>query len=228
MAIAMGLRLPKIQRLQVVDQQCRTIDAMKRYAINIVFDVGANRGFYAKHLRMLGYDGRILSFEPDPETFKHLKEMASGDAKWQVFNCALGESPGEMNFNVIHTGKETVLSSALEPLSDWAATTINVPVRTVEEVFQSECKSDDARIFLKMDTQGYDLNVFKGAANLPSISLLQSEVSVIPLYKNMPHYTEALLYYEGAGFELLGLFVVNRTPSGGILEYDALMGRHSS
>lgn len=222
-AIAKGLRLPRSKRLVDIDQQCRTIDEIKRHRVDLVLDVGANRGFYARHLRLMGYAGDIFSFEPDIATFAHLENKAKGDPSWKVFNCALGEAEGEIDFNVIRTGEETVLSSALKPLGDLDITVRRVPVRTIEEVLRSEGVADSSRIYLKMDTQGYDLNVFRGLGSIASVVLLQSEISVVPLYEGMPHYTDALLCYERAGYELLDLFVVNRTPSGAVLEYDALM-----
>jgi hypothetical protein len=77
-----------------------------------------------------------------------------------------------------------------------------------------------------MDTQGFDLEAFKGAAAVHShVVGLLSELSVQPLYAGMPHYTEALTHYESAGFELMDVFVVNRTRSGAVLEYDCLMAR---
>ena len=223
-AIALGVRPP--ERLEVFRQQCRTIEEIKRSAIDVVFDVGANEGFYAKHLRTLGFAGTILSFEPDPATYDRLVAMAEGDDLWRTFNCALGETAGEMDFRVIHHGDGTTLSSALVP-TDWLENLpyeiIKVPVRTVAEVIASERIA--GQLFLKMDTQGFDLKVFAGAANHASIKLLQSEVSVHALYEGMPHFTEALAHYEQAGFELLDLFVVCRDASGAVAEYDAIMRR---
>ncbi|MFO1155450.1 MAG: hypothetical protein U1E43_01125 [Rhodospirillales bacterium] len=81
-------------------------------------------------------------------------------------------------------------------------------------------------LFLKVDTQGYDLEVIKGAAGvMQHIVGLQSELSVMPIYKDMPHYTQCLEYYESLGFSLMHLALVNRTRQGNILEYDCLMAR---
>ena len=55
-----------------------------------VLDVGANAGQFALQLRSLGYTGLILSFEPDPQVFKELKQHSDGDARWHAFNLALG------------------------------------------------------------------------------------------------------------------------------------------
>ena len=54
---------------------------------------------------------------------------------------------------------------------------------------------------------------------------LQSEVSVVPLYDGMPHYTKSLETYERLGFGLVDLFVVNRTKEGHVMEYDCIMER---
>src|SRR5262249_38380754 len=87
----------------------------------------------------------------------------------------------------------------------------------------------DPRVFLKMDTQGYDLEVFKGArSSIRNILGLQSELSVRPLYHGMPHYLEALSVYEDAGFELFDLTVVTRTSEGGLQELNCFMKRRNS
>lgn len=64
-----------------------------------------------------------------------------------------------------------------------------------------------------MDTQGFDLEVFKGSSRCLETGLivgLQSEISIQPMYKDMPHYLETLQLYETAGFELFNLSAVTR------------------
>jgi hypothetical protein len=83
-----------------------------------------------------------------------------------------------------------------------------------------------SRIFLKMDTQGYDLEVFSGATGaLDRVLGLQSELSVRPLYEGMPHYIQSLETYQSAGFDLYNLSVVNRIETGGLLELNCFMRR---
>jgi hypothetical protein len=71
------------------------------------------------------------------------------------------------------------------------------------------------------------VEVVKGAREvLPHVMLLQSEISVDPIYEGMPHYLEALAFYESLGFTLMSLFPVARTSAyGNIIEYDCLMAR---
>ncbi|PYP71943.1 MAG: hypothetical protein DMD41_10655 [Gemmatimonadetes bacterium] len=58
--------------------------------------------------------------------------------------------------------------------------------------------------------------------------LLQSEISVNPIYEGMPNYLETLAFDESLGFTLMTLFPVGRTGYGNIIEYDCLMGRKKS
>lgn len=56
-AIASGIRLPATA--DNFNQWARLIDLIRRLKINVFLDVGANRGFFSKHLRMSGYRGRL-------------------------------------------------------------------------------------------------------------------------------------------------------------------------
>jgi hypothetical protein len=82
------------------------------------------------------------------------------------------------------------------------------------------------RLFLKLDTQGFDLEVFKGLGMYTDqVSLIQSEVSLLPIYDGMPHWTQSIEAYEQAGFSVAGMFPVTRTRSGRVIEYDCLLLR---
>jgi hypothetical protein len=81
------------------------------------------------------------------------------------------------------------------------------------------------RIFLKMDTQGFDLEVFGGiVAHRRLVHALQSEVSLIPVYEGMPHWTESLRVYEEAGFSVAAMIPVANDGLR-VVEYDCLLVR---
>jgi FkbM family methyltransferase len=60
----------------------------KKLAIDCVWDVGGNIGEYGTELRLLGYKGLIISFEPDPSNFERLEKRSKKDSKWLAMNFA--------------------------------------------------------------------------------------------------------------------------------------------
>ena len=70
----------------------------KHYAVDCVFDVGANDGQYARFLRRsVGYRGPIISYEPIPELARRMAERATaeGDKHWHVEALALDREAGQ-------------------------------------------------------------------------------------------------------------------------------------
>ncbi|CAN5730473.1 FkbM family methyltransferase [soil metagenome] len=223
-SVSKGLRLPQAHWDRVTELGFLS-DLLAQLKIDCVLDVGANRGQFAAELRGIGFTGRIISFEPIASEFQAMREHFQGDQAWSGHQMALGSTEQMMSITV---PKLTVMSSLLE--SDYAgkdARKEQVAVRRLDQLLPSLLPDfEHQRLFLKMDTQGFDLEVFKGAAGcLHRVQGIQSELSVQPLYKNMPHYLEVLQCYEGAGFDLHNLSVVNRVENGGLLELNCFMRR---
>lgn len=199
---------------------------------NLVLDVGANVGQYALGLRGMGYDGRIASFEPVAEPFARLQEAAAGDANWSVHPYALGAEDGTAEIQRV----PGTMSSML-PASDfgkaWSGrleeqTAETIQVRRLPSVLDElGSVPDPLRGYLKMDTQGYDLQVFEGAREvLDRVVAMQSEVSCVPIYDGMPRLPEQWTVYEGAGFEAVGVYPVTRDATTlRAIEFDVVMVR---
>jgi FkbM family methyltransferase len=225
-AVALGVKIPE-PRIDRVIELIHLKRLLSILDVNCVVDVGANRGQFAKELRAIGYAGRIVSFEPIRLEFDRMSRHFSDDAHWKGYRLALGNEERETN---IHVARLTVLSSLLNSISQEEKRREHiekVSVRRLDTMFASLVEGIDApRVFLKMDTQGYDLEVFKGAAGcISEICGLQSELSVQPIYEAMPHYLEALAVYEEAGFDLHNLSVVNRGSDGELVELNCFMRR---
>ncbi|MHB8423500.1 MAG: FkbM family methyltransferase [Leptospirales bacterium] len=196
--------------------------------INCVIDVGANRGQFAGELRKIGFQGQIISFEPIKQEFDVLSQSFEKDPKWKGYQIALGSEEKKMN---IHIPRLTVMSSLLDFANDRNDIECqNIEVKRLDSIFSVIARDlEKPKVFLKMDTQGYDLEVFKGSEGcMDQIRGLQSELSIQPLYKNMPHYLEALSNYEDAGFELFNLSVVSRLSGGGLIELNCFMKRRNN
>jgi FkbM family methyltransferase len=203
---------------------------LRELRVNVVLDVGANVGQYADKLRRRGYNGRIVSFEPVAELSAALRQRASTDNRWQVHGYALGDEETEAEINVV-PGTMSSLLDASRFGKDWSeklrqSRTETIRVRRLEDVLDEVTAGvRNPRVYLKMDTQGFDLQTFRGAGERVSELLgLQSEVSCVPIYEGMPRMVEQLAEYERAGFELTGMFPVSRDkPTMRVIEFDAIM-----
>lgn len=204
---------------------------IERFGIDLVIDVGANEGQFARNLRRF-YSGEIISFEPVSSAFEKLTAIASADPHWHVHKLALGSQEGT---GIINVSRETKFSSLLKA-NDYCVRRFGdgtvgtreeaVSIYTLDKLLDEVALDVEGKhLFVKMDTQGYDTEVFKGLGNkLQHVAALQSEVSLIPVYENMPHWTESIAVYERAGFGVVGMFPVV-WDSGRVIEYDCLLTR---
>lgn len=222
-------RIPEFPLVQHLER------VIERQRVDCVFDVGAYEGTFGRLLRSeVGYHGLIVSFEPQPDRYRSLVKAAAGDANWLTFEVALGAVSRRSSMNV---ARDAVFSSLLDPHSDRMPSnmaSLNVATRQIEVaverldelVERTGLSSRMVRPMLKMDTQGYDLEVFEGARNIVArLVALQSEVSVIPIYMGVPSWQQAIATYTEAGFDLSGLFPVSHDDALRAVEFDAIFVR---
>jgi FkbM family methyltransferase len=203
--------------------------------IDLVFDVGANVGQFARNAREEGYRNTIVSFEPLSVAHGLLIQSAGGDERWIVHErCALGAAPGEANMNVAQNSFSSSLLPMLATHADAAPESVYIGqdltrIITLDSVFDRYCGGGE-RVFLKIDTQGYEKQVLDGArASLARIVAVQLELSVVPLYESQLPYRHFLDFFQEAGFTLWSLlpgFTDRRTSQ--LLQFDALFVRTSS
>jgi FkbM family methyltransferase len=149
------------------------------------------------------------------------------DPLWKGYKLALGI---EDSLQTIHVTSESMAMSSFLRHKDSKAKIIDseVLIRRLDTLWcETIGQVEKPRVFLKMDTQGYDLRVTEGAGqHINEIIGLQSELSIDPIYDDMPHYLEALRFYEGLGFRLAGLFEIARNKAQDtITEMNCLMVR---
>ena len=204
---------------------------VEKLGISTILDVGANEGQFARGVRSF-FEGEIWSFEPSDGPFGRLSQIAGGDGRWHVLQQALGAEQGE---GILNVTEESVFGSFLSTnllakRRFGAEVDVTGRQKVVMERLDQVLKREPSvgigsRIFMKLDTQGYDLEVFRGAAGIMDrVFLLQAEISLLPIYDGMPHWTESVQVFEEAGFSVVGLFPVTRDEDC-VIEYDCLMVR---
>lgn len=205
-------------------------NVFKAKAIDCVIDVGANSGQYGRFLRELGFDGYIVSFEPVSRVFEKLQEAAAKDGKWLCYQLALGDEPGEKAINVYES---TVFSSFLKATDYskgiWKSLNNVAPevvrVARLDDIFPEIAqRSGCSHYYLKMDTQGFDRNVFNGALkSLDKVDALQSEISLLSVYEDMPPSYQVLMDFHAKDYFISGMYPINRDESLAVIEYDCVL-----
>lgn len=193
-------------------------NVFKKYNIDCVLDVGAHVGQYGKLLRSIGYKGWILSFEPVSKNHVKLVAATRNDKRWKAFHSAIGDRTGTAKINLM----EGTHFSSLNIPNEFGTRRFGEYIMPVEqeEICVDTIDNLSGQIstitkaqnwFLKMDTQGHDLSVFKGAKkSLDKIIAMQSELSCTQIYKEIPTAGASLSEYEKSGYVLSGVFSVSR------------------
>ena len=204
---------------------CKVIEF---YKIDVIIDVGANEGHFGLLVRRLGFKGDIHSFEPVIGAFEVLSSLASNDARWHVHNFALGSQAGEAEINVSKFSQYSSLLNANDYGNSWGDMKVQhrqkIKISTLSECFNKLLIPSERKILLKMDTQGFDLEVFKGVGKyLDHVCCMLSELSLVPIYNGMPHYLDALAAYEKQGFCVTGFYPITRKPNLVLNEVDCML-----
>jgi FkbM family methyltransferase len=223
---ALGWDLLRFSPARHPDARLRRL--LELHRIGLVLDVGANTGQFGDSLRELGYAGRMVSFEPLSAAFAKLEKAAGSDEAWEARRCALGAAAGEVEINVAGNSQS---SSILDMLSEHTRALPSskyvgkekVPLRRLDDEFAAVRRGAEG-VMLKLDTQGYELQVLAGgAATLAAATLVEVEMSLSPLYQGAPTFLELHQVLTGQGFVMASIEPVFADPaSGKLLQVDGI------
>jgi FkbM family methyltransferase len=228
--LAKSLGYELVRRNKKPSMMFHLTDLIELNDIDLVLDVGANNGQFASQILASGFNGEIHSFEPVKNTFEKLQQAATSPL-WHVHNFALGEEQGQSEINVT---KSSDFASILSP-SEYGKKrfknikvdyTETIQINTIDNFLRQNITDlEKRRIFLKTDTQGFDLQVLAGAkTSLDLVHCLLSEISLTPIYEGMPHYLDSLKVFESYGFAATAFYPITRNKTNlALIEMDCIM-----
>lgn len=198
--------------------------------VDLVLDVGANEGQYGSGLRERGYRGRIWSFEPLPSAFEKLQFRSVRDDRWNVTRTAIGAVPGQATLHVSQLSVFSSIKSANEIAHAFDERVSVVDNQTVSvDTLDNLVAADSAqRIFLKIDTQGFEKEVLEGASSLrQNLVGIQLEIPITNLYDDVWTFVECMSYMDAIGYCPAQFKVVNvrREDPASAIEFDCIF-RH--
>lgn len=172
-----------------------------------VIDVGANKGQFADYARTRWPRARLVCFEPFPGPRAKLAWVTDGQA--EIHKCALGATSGEGRMHLASgADSSSLLALGAHHKAIFGMTEsgeLHVPIRRLDANLSTPLRRP---VLLKIDVQGFELEVLKGAAGaLPEIDVTYVEASFIELYKGQSLHTEIERFLLQHGYRLRGHFI---------------------
>jgi FkbM family methyltransferase len=232
---ALNVRIVRPYEVPLLFEEFHLKRMLDQFAVDCVFDIGANAGQYGGRLRIRAdYRGEILSYEPNPNVAGRLRETAKDDPNWYVSEIALGRVAGRRPFNLM---ADDQFSSFLEPSESEVKVCaqlnkverrIDVETRTLAQEYARWSEQIQfRRPFLKMDTQGHDVAIVQSGEDvLRNFIGIQTELAVKKFYDGAPDFIHAIEYLRSLGFELSAFVPNNYGHFPQLIEIDAILIRN--
>lgn len=187
------------------------LDRLRRqgFTPRFICDVGAYRGEFARECMRVWSGTRIAAFEPQSGPAADLDMLASGHKPgMSVHRVLLGANPLE---HVTLHEAETA-SSVLVEHHDQQHGLGYHRMQTLDGVVRDEFKGESPD-FLKLDVQGYELEVLKGAEQtLKGVRMILAEVNLIDIHKGVPLLSELVAWLNERGFVAFDVCGLARRP----------------
>lgn len=188
-----------------------------------IVDVGASDGCWTRECLQVFPEARYFLIDPLPSNVPALTALQVKHPHLQVWHGALGGRPGVLDLRVHGDQSSFLFSDRFD-----TGTSISVEVRSLDSFLDTALLQPPE--FIKVDVQGFELEVLKGAdACLKSAALLLLEVSYRRIYRNLPLAHEVIAYAGGKGFRVYDICTyVGRPSDGELTQSDILFAPEGS
>lgn len=174
----------------------------------IIVDVGANEGQSAKRLARRFPEGHIYSFEPAASTFARLQKNTQDERRITAINAAVGAQSGQGSLTVTEISVLNSLLPITDPLGRDRVVGDEIVAITTLDAVAAE-RNLHAIHLLKTDTQGFDLEVLKGASRLLAenrIWMVHAELLFEELYENQGYFEDLYVFLKAHGFKIVSFY----------------------
>lgn len=202
--------------------------AFKGRRFDCIVDIGANKGQFATFARNCFPHSRIISFEPLDRPARIYDSLFHDDAKTRLVRAAVGTERGTV---VMHVTAQDDSSSPLaigtlqnQAFGTVVVNTLEVPCGPLSDYLRDDEFGEEN--LLKVDTQGFELPVLRGAEGLlDRFSAIYCELSFRELYVGQSLASEAIAYLFQRQFDLAGVYNITSARNLGQLQADMLFVR---
>ena len=205
------------------------VKTINLHEINLVIDIGASTGEYAKMLRRFGYDKYIFSIEPVSKSFKILNKNCSSDKKWSSKQYIISkQNKNKIKINVSKDfDNSSILNSTELHLKNHKGAeffyTEEIDSKSLDQLLNEDIDIQK-NMMLKIDTQGTESDILEsGDASLDKFKLIQVELSIQKLYSNQKLWTEVVQFMKEKGFDVWNIIPgYKQKDKGQLYQFDAI------
>lgn len=203
--------------------ETKFIKLLAKYNPKYCIDIGANKGNFSKFL-LENTESNVIAFEPLPKAFNHLSNLLTEyPSRFTAVNKGVGEVTSILELN--YGAEDSEFASFSKEVNNVSyvrnnnVNSISVEVVTVDEYFNDHIQNEIEIDLLKIDTEGFELEVLKGANQLINKckpKFIQIEFNWHQLFKDVSLYKISNLLNNYDAYQLL--------PYGtGLVKRDVLM-----
>jgi FkbM family methyltransferase len=197
---------------------------LKNIPCKTIIDIGANRGQFSLVARRCFKDAQIIAFEPLPRPFKVLQNIFAHDRRVTLYQMAVGSASSSQQIHISQRDD----SSSLLPITELQnkvfpgtkeKAIIDIDVKPLDSMLQKNSVRHPA--LLKIDVQGYELEVLKGCKGILSLlTYVYVECSYQELYQGQPLANEIISFMNQRGFDLKGVYNTSYDALGRAIQSD--------
>lgn len=199
------------------------------FKIDLIIDIGASTGQYAKMLRRFGYEKYIFSIEPVSKSFKILNKNCSSDKKWSSKQCIISQqNKKKIKINVSKDfDNSSILNSTELHLKNHKGAeffyTEEVDSKSLDQLLNDDINVQK-NMMLKIDTQGTESDILEsGDTSLGKFKLIQVELSIQKLYTNQKLWTDVVQYMKEKEFDVWSIIPgYKQKDKGQLYQLDAI------
>lgn len=172
-----------------------------------VADVGAYEGEFAALVRSVWPETAISCFEPQPDKCRIMQTKFAADGRIAVFNELLAAQSGqELELSLVETA-----SSVLKEHTTQHGNSLKLRSLTIDDWCRKQ--QGQAPDLLKLDVQGYELEVLKGAeSSLAGIEAIIAEVNFLDIHVGVPLLHDITAWLQQRGFVAHDICGLTRRP----------------
>ena len=198
-------------------------------SLDLIVDIGANRGQFSLLSRYYNHTARIIAFEPQLSPAETYRRVFARDKDTLLFGSAIGPAQGDLTMYISARDH----SSSLLPISNLqsqtfpgtsAAGTTTVAVAPLSSFLAPVDIVNQS--LLKIDVQGFEYYALQGCESLlDSFTYILCECSFVELYTNQRLAPDVISWLAARGFLLKGIYNVYYNSDRLAIQADLLFGR---